>query len=89
MRSTPARRTKRPSFPEETALTPTIQSIRLSSGIELPYAEQGDPAGVPVVFVHGVTDAWRSFEGVLPHLPASSHAFALTQRGHGGLVNAL
>ena len=33
--------------------------------------------------LHGVTDSWRSFEPVLPHLPASIHAFALSQRGHG------
>jgi len=64
-------------------MKPTIQSIRLSSEIELPYAERGDPAGVPVVFLHGVTDSWRSFEDVLPRLPESIHAFALTQRGHG------
>ena len=50
---------------------------------KLPYVEQGDPAGVPVVLLHGVTDSWRSFEGVLPHLPESLHVFALTQRGHG------
>jgi non-heme chloroperoxidase len=64
-------------------MTPTIRTIRLSSGVSLPYVEQGDRDGVPVVFLHGVTDSWRSFEGVLPHLPASVHAFALTQRGHG------
>lgn len=45
--------------------------------------EQGDPAGVPVIFLHGITDSWRSFEPVLPHLPHAIHAFALTQRGHG------
>jgi pimeloyl-ACP methyl ester carboxylesterase len=38
---------------------------------------------VPVILLHGVTDSWRSFEPVLPHLPPSIHAFALTQRGHG------
>ena len=49
----------------------------------LPYVEQGDPAGVPVVLLHGGTDSWRSFEPVLPYLPGSIHAFALTLRGHG------
>jgi non-heme chloroperoxidase len=33
--------------------------------------------------LHGITDSWRSFELVLPHLPDSIHAIALTQRGHG------
>jgi pimeloyl-ACP methyl ester carboxylesterase len=35
------------------------------------------------VLIHGYTDSWRSFERVLPHLPESIHAFALTLRGHG------
>lgn len=60
-----------------------IKSVALSTGVRLPYVEQGDPAGVPVLFLHGITDSWRSFQPVLPHLPESIHAFALTQRGHG------
>jgi non-heme chloroperoxidase len=64
-------------------MTPALQSVDLPGRVRLPYAEQGDPAGVPVVLLHGVTDCWRSFQGVLPHLPDSIHAFALTQRGHG------
>jgi non-heme chloroperoxidase len=36
-----------------------------------------------MLLLHGVTDSWHSFEPVLPHLPASIHAFALSQRGHG------
>ena len=64
-------------------MTPVLQSVELPSGVRLQYAEQGDPAGVPVLMLHGVTDSWRSFTPVLPHLPASIHAFALSQRGHG------
>jgi len=67
----------------EAGLALTPRSAELASGITLPYVEQGDPAGTPVVFLHGVTDSWHSFEPVLPHLPPSIHAFALTQRGHG------
>jgi non-heme chloroperoxidase len=51
--------------------------------IELPYVEQGNPSGVPVVMLHGVTDSWRSFEPVLPRLPDDIRAVAVTQRGHG------
>lgn len=61
----------------------TEKRVKLSTGVELAYVEQGDPAGVPVIFLHGITDSWHSFEPVLPHLPHSIHAFALTQRGHG------
>ena len=66
-----------------TLTAPAIKSVELPSGIRLPYAEQGDPAGIPMVMLHGVTDSWRSFEPVLPYLPESVHAFSLTQRGHG------
>ena len=50
--------------------------------IKLPYVEQGDPTGVPVVMLHGVTDSWRSFEPVLPHLPDDIRVIAVSMRGH-------
>src|SRR5215218_9009180 len=62
---------------------PAMSSVRLATGVTLPYVEQGDPTGVPVVLLHGITDSWRSYEPVLPYLPDSIHAFAPTQRGHG------
>jgi pimeloyl-ACP methyl ester carboxylesterase len=68
---------------KETTMTFTHKSLALSTGVTLPYVEQGDPHGIPVILLHGVTDSWRSFELLLPHLPSSLHAFALTQRGHG------
>jgi non-heme chloroperoxidase len=49
----------------------------------LPYVEQGDATGIPVLMLHGVTDSWRSFELALPHLPDDIRAIAVTQRGHG------
>ena len=64
-------------------MAPTIKSVELSHRVTLPYVEQGDASGVPMLLLHGVTDSWRSFECMLPYLPASIHAFALTQRGHG------
>ncbi len=63
--------------------SPPIRSAALPDGLQLPYVERGDPSGVPVLLLHAFADSWRSFERVLPHLPASIHAFALTQRGHG------
>lgn len=60
-----------------------IKHAELSDGIELEYVEQGDASGIPVIFLHGITDSWRSFELLLPHLPESIRAFAVTQRGHG------
>ena len=55
----------------------------LPDALELPYVEQGDPSGIPVVFLHAYADSWRSFERVFPYLPSSIRAVAVTQRGHG------
>jgi non-heme chloroperoxidase len=65
------------------ALKPEVKFAKLSNGITLEYAEQGDPSGMPVIFLHGISDSWRSFELNLPLLPSSIHAFSLSQRGHG------
>jgi len=58
-------------------------SPTLRTGVRLEYAEYGEADGTPIVFLHGLTDSWRSFERVLPLLPSSVHAFAVSQRGHG------
>ncbi len=58
-------------------------NARLATGVRLHYAEQGDPAGEPVILLHGYADSWFSFSPVLPLLPARYHVFALDQRGHG------
>ncbi len=63
--------------------SPVFRSVELPDRVSLPYVEQGDPSGVPVILLHAIADSWRSFELVLSNLPASVHAFALTQRGHG------
>ena len=60
-----------------------IRRALLPDGLELPYLEQGDPFGIPVVFLHAYADSLRSFERLLPHLPRSIRAVAVTQRGHG------
>jgi non-heme chloroperoxidase len=69
--------------------TTAINCVELPNGVELPYVELGDPRGVPVLFLHGYTDSWVSFERFLPHLPGSIHAFALSQRGHGDATRPL
>ena len=74
------------------ALAPTLDpvagfsrnDITLSSGVTLEYVRRGDTSGVPVIFLHGVTDSWRSFEWMLPHLPPAINAYAVSVRGHGG-----
>jgi non-heme chloroperoxidase len=72
-----------PLTPEIAPRLPEEKSIELGSDIRLRYVEQGDPDGVPVIFLHGYTDSWHSFEGVLTQLPSRYRAFAISQRGHG------
>jgi pimeloyl-ACP methyl ester carboxylesterase/tetratricopeptide (TPR) repeat protein len=60
-----------------------VKSIALPTGVTLQYVEQGNASGVPIVFLHGVTDSWRSFDPLLEHLPPDVHALAVTARGHG------
>jgi pimeloyl-ACP methyl ester carboxylesterase len=61
----------------------TAQAVEIHDGLLIPYVEQGDPEGVPVVLLHGLTDSHRSYEPVLAALPHSIRAIALTARGHG------
>ncbi len=58
-------------------------TTQLTTGPRLHYAEQGDPTGEAIIFLHGYSDSWFSFSRVLPLLSPEYHAFALTQRGHG------
>src|SRR5688572_23215944 len=62
---------------------PVVKTIDLPGRVKLEYAEQGNVDGIPVIFLHGITDSWHSFESVLANLPANLHAFAISQRGHG------
>jgi non-heme chloroperoxidase len=58
-------------------------SVILTNGVRIEYLEQGPACGIPVVFLHGVTDSCRSFEPVLSRLGSQIRAFAISQRGHG------
>lgn len=60
-----------------------IKFADLPNQIRIPYIEQGNSTGVPVVFLHGFAGSLYDFQHLLPHLATSIHAFALTQRGHG------
>lgn len=57
--------------------------VDLRTGVRMPYFEQGDSSGIPLVLVHAVGDSQYIFEGLLARLPAAIHAFAPTMRGHG------
>lgn len=55
----------------------------LQHEVTLDYVEQGRRNGVPLILLHGYGDSRRSFDRVLPRLPASIYAIAVSQRGHG------
>jgi pimeloyl-ACP methyl ester carboxylesterase len=59
------------------------KTVTLHGSLRLPYVEQGDPAGVPLLLLHGYSDSWHSYDLLLEQLPEAVHAYALTQRGHG------
>ena len=57
--------------------------MRLATGVRLHYAEAGDPAGAPVIMLHGYTDSSFSFSRALSYLDRRHHVYLLDQRGHG------
>ena len=65
-------------------MNPQLRQLDLPGGLRLEYAEQGPPDGLPVLLLHGLADSWRSFEPMLPYLPARWRVIAPSQRGHGG-----
>ncbi len=73
----------RRSSPQPTTTNPRFADVRLSTGVRLRYLEQGDPAGRPVILLHGITDSWFSFSGVVPGISKSHRVYALDLRGHG------
>ena len=60
-----------------------VKKISLKTGVTLEYVEKGDINGTPVIFLHGLSDSWHSFESALLQMPTEIHAFAISQRGHG------
>jgi non-heme chloroperoxidase len=58
-------------------------TTRLSTSLRGHYAEQGNPTGEAIIFLHAYVDSWFSFSRMLPLLSAEYHAFAPDQRGHG------
>jgi pimeloyl-ACP methyl ester carboxylesterase len=57
--------------------------VSLATGPRLHYADQGDPNGRPIVFLHGWPDSWFSFSSVAALLPTKYRAFLPDQRGFG------
>jgi non-heme chloroperoxidase len=67
--------------PEELGLSSRF--VKLETGVDMHYVEKGKGKGHVLIFLHGYTDSWRSFERNLPLVSDRFHVYALDQRGHG------
>lgn len=67
------------------------RTVKTRDGVSLTVVEAGDPAGEPVVLLHGVASSWRAWEGVLAdrRLAERYRLVALDLRGHGSAPDEL
>lgn len=59
------------------------KSIALPDGEALAYVSMGNPAGRPVVLIHGYTDSASDWAPVIPYLSPGLHLIVVDVRGHG------
>lgn len=74
-----------PASAKSTASVMKSNQVQLSHGVTLNYVEN-QPSfkdSDAIIFLHGYTDSWRSFERNLPLLSNKFRILAIDQRGHG------
>ena len=59
------------------------KSVALPDGETLAYLTMGDPAGTPVVLIHGYTDSARDWVPLIPYLAPRLRLILVDIRGHG------
>src|SRR4051812_9895857 len=64
-------------------LSRSRQAVRIRPGMSVSYVTHGEPSGVSVVLLHAWGESLGYFDRLLPLLPATVHAVAMDQRGHG------
>lgn len=57
--------------------------LELPNGEQLAYVEWGDPAGHPVILIHGFTDSARDWAPMLPYVSKRTRWILVDIRGHG------
>jgi pimeloyl-ACP methyl ester carboxylesterase len=67
---------------DQSLWTSLKKEVRLPNGLRMAYVEAGDPAGKPLLLLHGYTDTSRSWSLLVPHL-AKYRLLIPDQRGHG------
>lgn len=65
------------------AFEATKKSVALPDGETLAYLTMGDPAGTPVVLIHGYTDSARDWVPLIPYLSGRLRLILVDIRGHG------
>ena len=60
-----------------------LSRVRLRTGVDLAFVEQGDRSGPPVLLLHAWVESLRSFDRLIPRLPPALRVWAVDQRGHG------
>jgi pimeloyl-ACP methyl ester carboxylesterase len=68
---------------DQAGWTARKRAIELPNGVTLRYVELGNPAGSPVLLLHGWTDSSRAWTIAAPYL-AEYRLLIPDQRGHGG-----
>lgn len=64
---------------------PDFKTVKLSTGINMRYAQLGPATGPAVVMIHGATDSYISYSQVAPVLAAAGYRVYVPElRGHGG-----
>jgi pimeloyl-ACP methyl ester carboxylesterase len=59
------------------------KTVALPNGETLAYVSMGDPAGAPVLLIHGYTDNARDWVPLVPYLSPHFHLLLVDLRGHG------
>ncbi|MFV1875911.1 3-oxoadipate enol-lactonase [Nioella sp.] len=57
--------------------------VLMANGVKLNWREDGDPAGVPVVFANSLGTDLRLWDQILPLLPSGLRIIRFDKRGHG------
>jgi non-heme chloroperoxidase len=72
------------TLPSKCTMTPVPKTVLLATRVRVSYVDVGDPHSKDIlVLLPGLSDSWRSWERVLPHVPTSLRVIAVSQRGHG------
>lgn len=69
--------------PSQSEWISSKKTVQINDAVKMAYVEWGDPAGDPVVLVHGYSDNSRAFSTIAPFLKKGKRYIAVDLRGHG------